>query len=301
MAAVGCDVCDLNNLYSSEYQYRLPRKILESYEFGRAFDNSTPYSEDERERLRFDTRAIYQKILAKNPVKEKLAVMTAGGPGSGKTVKMEQDLQEQRVFGRVYAYIDPDAVCLKEMEQTYLKEKGGSRESQIAAYTKWRGGSNFANHVILGNLIREDYAFYFGTTSSGKETWRFLEFLKQRGYTIRLIHITAPTEVRFASVQKHPFLHTTEQEIKDKALLFHERIKDYLKYADRIEFNYRGKVDQDATLAAVWERSKDGPTLRVVDQANYEKLKATHNSAVVTMQKPELLWEATVVADIKLQ
>src|SRR5205085_8823258 len=85
-------------------------------------------------------------------------------------------------------------------------------------YNKWRPGSNAATHLILAHLIRQQYAFYFGTTASSPSTGKFLEFLKSKGYTIKLLHLTAPDDVRWASVQERDkiFVQTTEEDIRDK-------------------------------------------------------------------------------------
>lgn len=169
------------------------------------------------------------------------------------------------------------------------------------AYNKWRPGSNAATHLILGNLIREKCAFYFGTTSSGPATANFFEFLKKQGYKIRLIHVSAPDYVRWDSIKERDktFVQTTEQDIKEKGLLLPQRINDtYLKYPDEIEFYHRDGVHQDAIFAAKWRRNEEGSkkigSLQIIDSDRYEKIKAIHNGAVEILKRPELRWESTV-------
>jgi predicted ABC-type ATPase len=125
-------------------------------------------------------------------------VITAGAPGSGKTTVLEQDREGENI-----AYMDPDAICLKRQELTYLADiasHDGSPESRLEAYNKWRPASNAAAHIILGNLIREKCAFDVGTTSSSPMTYKFFEFLKSQGYEIKLLHIIAPDDVRIGSI-----------------------------------------------------------------------------------------------------
>lgn len=310
------DVCNLAHLYNESYQYTLPQKVLEGFLSGKAFDHPDLYTADEKEKLQNDINEIYKRILAEDPVREKLVIITAGAPGAGKTVKLRQDRAEKVSKGTNYAYICPDDICLKSQTRTYVADiaTGGDTMSvRKDAYTKWRPGSNAATHLILGNLIREKCAFYFGTTSSGPATGKFFEFLKLQGYKIRLIHVSAPDDVRWGSIQKRDktFVQTTEQDIKEKGLLLPQRINDaFLKYADEIEFYYRPEVEQDAVLAARWLRNEDASsvtgTLQILSPESYEKIKSIHNEAIGVLKQsnliPEdskLLWEETVEAQSK--
>lgn len=294
------DIYDLHLIYNKEagYEYSLPQNILESYLSGKAFDHPQLYSLEESEALHADINSLYEQILAKDPVRKKLAVITAGAPGAGKTVKMKQDLEAcQKESGDNFAYIDPDDVCLKNQTRTYLVDIAsgdGSFQARKMAYDKWRPGSNGANHLILANLIREGYAFYFGMTSTGPVTWKFFEFLKRQDYQIRLIHISAPDDVRWESIKERDktFVQTTEQDIIEKGLLLPQRITDtYLKYADRIEFCYRSAVDQDAILAATWDKNEG--KLTICNPELYEKITALHDLLAEKLQRPDLYWEAS--------
>lgn len=297
------DVCNLDLIYNSDYQYSLPKNVLESFLSGKAFDNKENYSSKESEDLRDDINDLYQKIISANPAKENIAIITAGAPGAGKTIKLKQDLEDNLFQEKRYAYICPDDVCLQNQTRTYkteLEKDESSKEARQNAYNKWRPGSNAATHLILGNLIREKYAFYFGSTSSGPATGKFFEFLKAQGYRIRLIHVSAPDEVRWGSIQERDktFIQTTEQDVKEKGLLLPQRISDtFLKYADEIEFYYRDGVKQDAILAAKWLRNESNEhlgTLQIMASDQYERIKAIHNEAAKTLNRPDLFWESTV-------
>lgn len=90
------DVCKLSLIYNENYQYSLPQKVLESFLSGKAFDNSEAYTKEEAERLRKDINEIYQSIMAGKPDRTQLAIITAGAPGAGKTIKLRQDLEANR-------------------------------------------------------------------------------------------------------------------------------------------------------------------------------------------------------------
>jgi predicted ABC-type ATPase len=309
------DLFNLSNIYSSnpqKFSYSLPRSILESFLSGKAFDHKKEYTSEELELLKKDIIAIYQAMLNENPIKQPLAIMTAGAPGSGKTTLLKQNRQTQLKKGKAIAYICPDDICLQQMAKTYqqeIKEKMASpsltedeqKELRLECYNKWRPGSNAGTHLILANLIRHQYAFYFGTTSTGPATGKFLEFLKAKGYTIKLLHITAPDDVRWASIQERDktFVQTTEQDIRDKGDLLPQRIMDaFLQFADEIEFFYRDALKEDAVLAARWQLNEPPAytlgTLQVIDTECYEQIKKVHNAVCDKLKKPDLVWEETV-------
>jgi hypothetical protein len=294
------DVLNTDQIYTDTYQYSLPKNVLESFLSGKAFDHHQPYTEEESARLEADIRTIFQTVLSFHPVKENLAVITAGAPGAGKTIKLQQDLKEKSDGDKNYAYICPDDVCLKQQELTYkadIDHSDNSKETRQALYNKWRPGSNAATHLILANLIREKYAFYFGTTSTGPATCKFFDFLKKQGYQIRLLHITAPDDVRWGSIQERDktFIQTTEEDVREKGLLLPQRINDtVLAYADEIEFYYRDAVNEDAKLAATWIRKEPEAELKIQDESLYGKIKEIHNAAIEKLNRPDLQWELTV-------
>lgn len=303
------DVCNLSLIYNQRYQYSLPQKILEGFLSGKAFDNPEVYSNEDSENLRKDINELYQSILATKPIRKNLAIITAGSPGAGKTEKLRQDLKTNQSEGMNYAYICPDDICLNSQIRTYIADIKSSDESTAArqkTYNKWRPGSNAATHLILGNLIREKIAFYFGSTSSGPATGKFFEFLKTQGYHIRLIHVSASDQVRWGSIRERDktFVQTTEQDVREKGLLLPQRINDtFLKYADEIEFYYRDGVKEDAILAAKWLRNEDKEhlgTLNIIAPAQYERIKAIHNEAAKALTRPDLYWESTVEKSSKI-
>ncbi len=308
------DVCDLNEIYCQEFKYSLPRPVLESFLDGKAFDHKESYTAEEKECLANDIRSIYDSLnfgssgrLGDPP----LAVITAGAPGAGKTVLMLHDLQ---MCHRKAAYVDPDDVSLKKMKTTYqaeLRDKTAALngkivdpEERISAerrlrqelYDKWRPASNGIHHILAAHVIRSKSDFYFGSCLSSPASAFFLRFLKEQGYRIKLLHLMAPDSVRWGSVKERDkvFVQTTEQDIVEKGFLVPQRILDtYLKFADEIEFYYRGDVKESAVLAAVWTRERQ-PRLTVLHREAYESIKKIHNAVCEILNRSDLLWESAV-------
>jgi len=295
------DICNFDAIYNPDYSYSLPRPALEEMLAGKAFGHTPAYTPTQVENLKNDIRDIYAAALSGNAVRGPMAVITAGAPGAGKTTVMREDLQKELAAGKKFAYIDPDDVCLKSQTRTYLADIEKSPQAGKEAYNEWRSGSNAANHLVLANLIREKFAFYFGTTSTGPVTFKFFDFLKKQGYQIRLIYVAAPDDVRWKSIQERDktFIQTTEKDTREKGDLLPQRINDtFLAYADVIEFHYRDAVDQKAAHTATWVRHTDARdsrgTLCIVDSAKYKQIKDIHNAVVARLQRPDLKWEEAV-------
>ncbi len=289
MASINCSIgtLDISSIYQGDgFQYNLPPSVLKSFFDGRAFDNKVAYTSEEKGLILQDMQDVWNRTM-KDTVQEKIAVISAGAPGAGKTTQLEAILSEELMAGRNVAYIDPDAVCLKQMTRTFqreiLEELEGKCEERDestrrkAAYDKWRPASNAINHWILANLIKSGRAFYFGTTSSSPHTARLYDLLKEQGYKIRVVHLTASDEVRWESVKKRDktFVQTTEQDIKEKGVMIHERISDtFFKYADQITFYNRVETEAPTIKAAEWLRSTDEITVH--DAEAFERVKALH-------------------------
>jgi predicted ABC-type ATPase len=300
------NVCDFDQIYSTDYSYSLPKPVLEKMLNGTAFGEKDPYSPEKVARITEDTNRIYANFLSledslspKSSDSSPVAVLSAGAPGAGKTTLLRQlmDLKRNHNQGS-FAYICPDDVCLKNL--TDYKEDIAESDP-VAAYDKNRSASNAAAHFILANLIREKHDLYFGTTSSGPSTHFFYGFLKAQGYRIEVIYVNAPDEERWNSIQERDktFVQTTQEDIVEKGKLIHERMTDtFLRYADVISLYHREKFDEDAQLAATWTRTPDSETtgaLHITDPSKYANLKELHNTAIESLGKLEdFSWEATI-------
>lgn len=293
------EILDLARIYGADFSYSLPRTELEKYFSGRAFDHKENYTPEQQARLHADITRLYEQVIPKQPSQYNPpeAILTAGGPGVGKTMLMRSLAQST-----AYPYICPDDVCLREgMPDSYLADiiaSNRSATSRLELYNRWRPGSNAATHLILANLIRKKHPFYFGTTSSGPFTWKLLELLQQQGYQITLLHVSSPTDICFKSLQKRDqtFIQTTEEDVRNKALLVPQRVHDtYFKYASKIEFYYRDEVDSDARLAATWIRTApEYGSLAIQNQADYRKIQEIHDAVATQLQRPELYWKECV-------
>jgi predicted ABC-type ATPase len=289
------DLFNMDTIYNDKFSYSLPRSALESWGKGLGFpDNKVEYTAAEIEDLKFDIMQIWNRIQSRKLAETKEVILTAGAPGVGKTLLVREMWENDPEA----AYICPDDVCLKEMEKTYraMVAKDPSPEGMKAAYNKWRAASNYAHHIITANLIRLNQSFYFGTTASGDKTYLFLDFLKKNGYSITILYVSAPDQVRFDSIAKRDkvFIQTTDQDVLNKQLMVHERVQDtFVKYANRIDFYFRTAVNEAPKLASTWIKNDSKGQLQVVNPAVYAEMTKLHDKVCDGMKKPEHHWANT--------
>ncbi|MBA3720804.1 MAG: hypothetical protein H0W88_00195 [Parachlamydiaceae bacterium] len=311
------ELFNLDNIYNEDFQFSYPRKLLEELETGKALDNKVPYTEAEKQKIKDDVAILYQKIISKKLPHEKIAMICAGSPGSGKTVVVNQILQEDEARGIIKGYICFDDVAIKALTQTYIQDiiydeeiqpplrttesEERLKEKRLKAYNTWRPASHYTTQIILANLIKHNYPFALGSTSSSPQTWIFFDFLKKRGYSIHLIHVAAPDWVRWESIKLRDtiFVQTTHKDIVQKGELVPQRINDtFLKYASRIDFYYHDQPTKNAVLGAVWTRNDENVSLTIINTKAYEALKNDHDDWCKRLKRPDLMWDQSVLKSL---
>jgi len=269
---------DFSSIYSQDFQYNLPEAVLESFFDGKAFDKKETYTQEEKEQYMADLEAIFEKATSGLPEEKKIAYVSAGAPGSGKTMLVEKKLNQKLEKGKNFKYIDPDEVVLKNMHATFIKQLEENPDQAQEAYDFWRPASNAINHWTLANMIKMGHSFFFGTTSSSPHTGKFFDLLKEKGYEIRVLHMTAPDEVRVESAKNHGFCHTTKQDIVEKGQMIFDRINDtFFSKADKISFYYRKEAHQEGIKAATWVKTEDAKgQWKIHDQQAFEEVIKAH-------------------------
>lgn len=259
----------------------------------------TKYSEAEREAIFADFEAIRTSTFA-SAQKERTFVLTAGGPGSGKSTHLETVLgfsRDESVNHLVtdtnkYAYIDPDRRALFFMENTFKKSCNSGKDA-TEAYTHWREASQFIAETLLALALNEGYAIAFGTTMTAPP--QIIEKLMTTikgsyGYSVEMHHISASDDVRVASIkarEENGIIQSTTDDVRSKGGAFFERLPAYVKNMDTIIFMYRS----DLTTIEQAARYEKGH-LTVINEGALAQIRMLHDE-----KNGEGTWNKTVGID----
>lgn len=287
-----CSSRAIDGIYNKEYYHFFPKYLVISYLSGKALKNSQMYTLTERGLLSADINLYYKSILEQNPMKKKIAVIAIGPSGSGKEMLLMTQFMEQNKTKDKYVYISTEE-CLKSQMLTYRQDKIIYPFFQEKIRAKWLPGAKAGAQLLLANIVKKNYSFYYQTSGLSPETQHKFHVLTERGYRITLLHLTAPEEVRIESAKKKG-KHLTPDKAHFQGLQLAERLYDtYFAYAYQLFFYYRESAEKDAQLAATWIRNKDTPggKITIVSQPLYEQIILTQNIAAIALRRDDLLWE----------
>lgn len=200
-----------------------------------------PYDNIQQQEIVQELIVLFNKNFTGKLPDNKLYIATAGAPGIGKSVFLENYLAKDANKYKNFIYIDPDRQVLRFM---YSYWKLANLTGDEAAYETYRDASNFISNFQLVWAIYKGYNIAHGTTSTNdRVAKRLLPGLKNFGYTIEMHVLFASQESRNASLlhrlKVQEFYQVTPADAKSKVEPVYLRLIDaYLKYADKIIMYY---------------------------------------------------------------
>lgn len=222
---------------------------------------------------------------------KKRFILTAGGPGSGKTSMIRQ---LQKIDGDCLkpVHVDPDEI-LKEMRpyQKLIKNLGGSDLGITAAYTYWRWASIYLANSIINKLSEDGYDILFGTTGTSPAVAKLYDSAHQAGYETSVLICHAPESVRLASAEarfKNERRFTPEADLKNKGnKMFPDALMIHFLKAAEIKVYWRATFNSDPILAL---ETKNGKVI-----TRNEKAKTAFIEEI-QKYRPELDWNSIITA-----
>jgi hypothetical protein len=213
---------------------------------------------------------------------------TAGGPGTAKSTTLETFIKDNHL--EHFVYIDPDQVCLKNMNFTYRKSltnysfalAKSNHEALKNAYEQWRAASNYICHEILqrafGNIDGkgEKYSVAHGTTSTSPHIESLYSKLQAQKYHIKLLLCYSSDTTRKTAIEtrekEQAFVQTDPQEIISKGADFAKRFDIYFNYADEIFFYWNNDLTHGRLPSACAKVTKNNTelTLTVLNEVDWE-------------------------------
>ena len=235
----------------------IPENIVQSLRSG--------YSKEELRLLDHDLEWIRQLVFGdKKAPKNRMPVYlaSAGAPGARKSTILESYLYTRQEFSDAI-YVDPDQRALKFMVNTYydrglnnykISQSKDYQTAQKAAYDHWRAGSNYIANTLLNEAIAGGFDIAHGTTLTGPHSGALLKKIKDAGYQIILVLCGAEDSLRVETVryrnEVQGFYQTDPGDVKDKALLFPQRLKDYFDHADELWIHWSEQLTSPLSPAA---------------------------------------------------
>lgn len=254
------DTSNWDPIYSDTFSYYYTRNFLNRYMEGRGDGNRDLYTDEERLKLQEKTQLIFDDIVGKDPVKERVAVLTAGPYWTNRGAVLA-------TFPEDHAYLGI-ATCLPHINEILPPEKN----SDARRYP----GMRVTTHIALANLIREGYALRLDL---GWSIWKptFCKFLQGQGYKVHLVHVTPSTE---APEETAPTV-GWEKNLWDENIDDNQTLHELPQFVNQMSFYYEAEEGKPH-LAATYKLGK----VEVVDPASYESIQAFHDKRTGGRQWP---------------
>lgn len=235
-------------------------------------DEEISYILKERDRL------FLKFIEGKTPSEkgnDKWFVLTAGGPGAGKTHLVESLIEQKDALLSNCIYVDPDETIMRDMVR--FKQDVASRNVEYA-HTKWRLASQYIWNDLLNKAAERGYNIVNGTTATGPHVEAQYKNVKAAGYQIMTLAVYAPIDQRLKSAEVRYEVtgerHVPAADVLEKGRLFVEKVPLYLRYSDRVDFFFREDWNASACGAVRFQKNQGVVTL---DDASAKKLYKSFN------------------------
>jgi predicted ABC-type ATPase len=254
----------------------------------------TQYTLRDRWMIAHEMERIYKQmtknILPHEAGRPKKFYMTAGGPGSGKTVLI-RDMQAAGGPLSQAAHVDPDEILKSFRPYRHaIDSMGGSDAARAMAYTYWRWASVYMANSLINKLAEDGHDIVFGTTGTSPAITKIYAAAKAAGYETQVLMCHAPEGVRLDGVAQRfaqERRYTPEADVKDKGnKMFPEMAAVHFANADHISLYWRGG-NKPPVLAA---ESADGKIIVQDDAAR----KAFETE--LALRKPDSSWAQLVDA-----
>lgn len=245
-----------------------------------------------------EDRAIVTDIVRRGALRSSkpLYVAPAAAPLAGKTTILEGHIADKPELFKSGVYADPDQTGIPLMANLYHRflmsslmkaDKRGFEYVQRRAYDIARPASNIFTNDNINWAIENGINLAHGTTMTSPFAGSLLKSIKDNGYRVKLMLVGAEDDMRAEGQQyrakEQGFYQSTPEDVRDKGLLFPQRMEDYFQHADELDIYWRDGVTEDATLAAVF---KDG-RIDIKDMDAYQRFTNKYDEDCLKLARPE--------------
>ncbi|MBN2479092.1 MAG: zeta toxin family protein [Parachlamydiales bacterium] len=232
------------------------------------------YSVEDLKKIFLDFQILKESTF-KNAEKNKIFLVTAGAPNSGKSTILENEI---RSSDTKYAYVDPDRSCLFNMENTYKQDIFSKSRTPQEAYEHWRDASNFLSNVFLAYGLDKGYAIANGTTMTALASEKVLQSISGKyNYKVKMVHINCRDDLRIESEKlrrESGVFQCSDEDLIEKGKMFFDRLPVYLANCPDITFYLRSTYDISIKAA-----EKNEGQLTIFDASAFKAIKTLHDEA----------------------
>lgn len=236
---------------------------------------ATHHTPNQQARAIDDIISAHDLIASSNFLKSPRAIIAVGPLGSQPEDLMIDRLEKQAAFGVSHLALATECICAQYLKNTYLKDLECC-QSPAEVYATWQPLAQMLESSLRDRALDEGISIYASCDPLSTKTDVLLGSLKAHHYTIAILHLSVPDDIRMRSA-------SASEEFYNSGVSFSQKTAStYFLEADECEFYYRNRTDQQATLAATWIKGFDPAcqaqgSLYILDHSAYQGVVRVHN------------------------
>lgn len=239
---------------------------------------SSTHTVDQQARAIQDIESIFQNFLTSNYIKAMEATLVIGPKGSGKTWFSTYEVESKAAWGSNLVYLSSDYLCHNAFKNTFLKDK---EKQSHEALLFWKPLGDLIVKFLQKEALMNKCSIVVEADPTDPSLELMLRTVKAYCYSIKVIHLTAPEDIRRKCLDE-PLSKEEDEKFYEGAQLFSSNTtSSYLEAADEVEFYLRNRLDTKPMLAATWVKSKSSKpvkgTLHVFDESLLNGISRVHD------------------------
>lgn len=120
-----------------------------------------------------------------------------------------------------------------------------------ACYNHWREASIWISELVFLLAVAHKFDICHDTTHTSKFSFYTFDVLKEYGYNIEVLMMTASDDARRAAKGAREIMQVTDEDFKSK-VLSGEQVNMFMKYADKISLFYNDEKFVEADSQKSW-------------------------------------------------
>jgi hypothetical protein len=223
-----------------------------------------------------DIENIFHAFTIADFVKNKEATVVVGPKGSGKTWFAQYEVERRACWGSLHAFLSSEYI--HQVASRYDREKPID-----VSYREWIPLGDLILKFLQQAAIETGCSIVAEKDATDPSLPILLQALKEQEYAIKIIHLTAPEDIRFKAFEKALTAEENQQFYEGAELFASKLSQGYLSTADEVEFYLRNRLDAKPEIAGCWIKTASHPLhgdLKVFDVSKMASIARVQNLAL---------------------